>query len=90
MLNRFIKDMKKHYKYAIYSAKAELKAEVAGSYLNWIWWILEPICFMFIYALIFGYVYKRQSLDMCLMQKNNIFYHLFLLESQCGISFPKI
>lgn len=61
MINRFIKDMKKHYKYAIYSAKAELKAEVAGSYLNWIWWILEPICFMFIYALIFGYVFNAKE-----------------------------
>ena len=61
MLNRFIKDMKKHYKYAIYSAKAELKAEVAGSYLNWIWWILEPICLMFIYALIFGYVFDAKE-----------------------------
>lgn len=61
MLKRFIKDMKKNYKYAFYSAKAELKAEVAGSYLNWIWWILEPICFMLIYTLIFGYVFNAKE-----------------------------
>ncbi len=61
MLKRFITDIKKHYKYTIYSAKAELKAEVAGSYLNWIWWILDPICFMLIYTLIFGYVFNAKE-----------------------------
>ena len=40
-MNHFIDDMKKYYSYAKYSAKAELKAEVAGSYLNWVWWILR-------------------------------------------------
>ena len=54
-------DLKKHYKYAFYSAKAELLAEVAGSYLNWVWWILEPICFMLIYTLIFGYVFNASE-----------------------------
>lgn len=61
MLKRFINDMKKDYHYAFYSAKAELKAEVAGSYLNWIWWILEPICLMLIYTLIFGYVFNASE-----------------------------
>ena len=36
-MKRFINDMEKYYRYAVYSAKAELKAEVAGSYLNWIY-----------------------------------------------------
>ena len=31
--------MKKYWKYAIYSSKAQLKAEVANSYLNWLWWV---------------------------------------------------
>ncbi len=61
MFKRFISDVKKHYKYAIYSAKSELKAEVASSYLNWIWWILEPLCFMFIYTIIFGYVFNAKE-----------------------------
>lgn len=54
MLARFRDDLSKHYKFALYSAKAQLKAEVAGSYLNWIWWILQPFCFMIIYAIVFG------------------------------------
>ena len=54
-------DLKKYYSYAKYSAKAELKAEVAGSYLNWVWWILEPVCLMFIYAFIFGFVFSARE-----------------------------
>lgn len=53
----FFKDVKKYKNYIIYATKASLKAEVAGSYLNWLWWIVEPLCFMFIYALIFGVVF---------------------------------
>ena len=54
---RFFKDFKKYWGYALYSARSELKAEVASSYLNWIWWILEPMCFMLIYTFIFGFVF---------------------------------
>ncbi len=58
---RFWKDLKGHYRYAIFSAKASLKSEVASSYLNWIWWILEPFCFMLIYAFIFGTVFNAKE-----------------------------
>ncbi len=49
-MDRFIKDIKKYYKYMLYAAKAELKSEVAGSHLGWLWWFLEPLCFMLVYA----------------------------------------
>lgn len=58
---KFIKNIKKYYKYAIRSAKAELKSEVADSYLNWLWWVIEPLCFMLIYVFIFGYVFKSSE-----------------------------
>ena len=35
MFNRFKDDLKKYWKYAIYSSKAQLKSEIANSYLNW-------------------------------------------------------
>lgn len=60
-MNRFIRNIKKYYKYAIYSAKAELKSEVADSYLNWLWWIIEPVCFMLIYTFVFGVVFKNND-----------------------------
>ncbi len=60
-MNRFLKNIKKYYKYAFYSAKAELKSEVADSYLNWIWLILEPICMMFIYTFIVQVVFRTSE-----------------------------
>ena len=60
-MKRFFKDIKKYFSYAFYSAKAELKAEISSSYLNWIWWILEPLCFMFIYMFIYSIVFKSSQ-----------------------------
>ena len=61
MLKRFLNDFKKYFHYAIRSAKSTLKAEAAGSYLNWLWWILNPICFMLIYTVIFGVVFNASE-----------------------------
>jgi len=60
-MNRFYGDLKKYWKYSIYAAKADLKSEVTNSYLDWFWWILEPLCNMFIYYVIFGLVFKMQE-----------------------------
>lgn len=60
-MKRFFQNIKKYYKYAIRSAKAELKSEVADSYLNWLWWIIEPLCFMLIYTFVFGVVFKSSE-----------------------------
>ena len=61
MISRFIADNKKYYNYTVYAAKSDLKAEVADSYLSWIWWILEPLCFMLIYTFIFGVVFNARE-----------------------------
>ncbi len=60
-MKKFIYNIKKYYKYAIYSAKAELKSEVADSYLNWLWWVIEPFSFMLIYTFIFGTVFSNDE-----------------------------
>ena len=52
-----LKDIQKHWSYMLYSARSRLKAEVANSYLSWVWWVLEPFCFMLIYTIIFGYIF---------------------------------
>lgn len=59
-MKRFKRDMQKYFRYATYSAKSQLKAEVAGSHLNWLWWVLEPICFMLVYTLVFGILLPRK------------------------------
>lgn len=55
---RIYKDLKNYRSYIIFGIKSGLKAEVAGSYLNWIWWVLEPFCFMIIYATVFGMIFE--------------------------------
>lgn len=61
MFKRFFNDTRKYFKYSIVSARSKLKTEVANSYLNWFWWILEPTCFMLIYTFIFGYVFHSSE-----------------------------
>lgn len=61
MLNRAFNDLKKYFRYSVVSAKSKLKAEVANSYLNWLWWILDPLCFMLIYTFIFGFVFNAKE-----------------------------
>ena len=51
-MKRFVNDVKKHYKYTMYSAKSSLKSEVAGSFLSWLWWILDPLLFMLVYMFV--------------------------------------
>lgn len=61
MIKRFFRDFKKYYRFSVVSAQSQLKSEVANSYLNWIWWILDPLCFMLIYTFIFGYVFGSKE-----------------------------
>lgn len=60
-MKRMIQDIKKYMGFSLVSAQSQLKSEVANSYLNWFWWILEPLCFMLIYAFIFGYVFDARE-----------------------------
>lgn len=51
-MRKFWSDLKKYNSYILYATKANLKAEVAGSYLNWLWWILDPLLFMLVYSFV--------------------------------------
>lgn len=55
-LGRFIKDIQRYRRYINYAAKMDLKAEVANSYLNRLWWLLEPFFNMLVYVIVFGNV----------------------------------
>lgn len=57
-LDRLIKDIYRYRRFIIYDAKVGLEAEVTNAYLDWLWWILEPLCSMLVYYLIFGIVFK--------------------------------
>lgn len=58
---RFFRDLKKYKNYVIYSARASLKSDISGSYLSWIWWILNPLCFMLIYSYVFGVLFRARE-----------------------------
>lgn len=60
-MKKLFQDFKKFNKYALYSAKAELKSEVINSYFSWLWWILDPLFFMLIYTFIVVVVYKTSE-----------------------------
>lgn len=55
---RFISDISKYFRYALRSAKADLRSEVANAYLDWLWWLIEPFCMMLIYTFIFGAIFN--------------------------------
>ncbi len=55
-IKRFCSDLIKYREYMIFAAKADLQAEVANSYLNRLWWILEPFFNMLVYVIVFGNV----------------------------------
>ncbi|MCC8129895.1 MAG: ABC transporter permease [Clostridiales bacterium] len=51
-VKRFLSDIQRYKGYIFYSAKCSLKNEVAGSFLNWAWLILNPVMFMLVYAFV--------------------------------------
>ena len=55
-VKKFIGDIKKYRQYMVYAAHTDLKAEVANSYLNRLWWLLEPFFNMIVYVIVFGRV----------------------------------
>lgn len=55
---RFFYDIKRYFRYLILATKSQLQSEVTNSYLDWVWWILEPVCSMLVYTLIFGHVFN--------------------------------
>lgn len=65
---RFFREMKQYWSFAVYGARSDLRAEVAGSYLNWLWWLLEPFSSMIIYTIVFGIVFKT----------NEVFFPIFV------------
>ncbi len=60
-MKRFAIDIRRYWKYIKYAAKADLETEVTNAYLEWFWWILEPVCNMLIYYFIFGVVFHNQE-----------------------------
>lgn len=63
-----MKNLVRYREYVLYAAAARLRAEVSNSYLNWIWWILEPMLGMAVYLVVFG----------TFLRIDELYYPLFL------------
>lgn len=55
-IKKFADDIRQYGQYMVYAARTDLKAEVADSYLNRLWWLLEPFFNMIVYVIVFGNV----------------------------------
>lgn len=55
-IKKFGSDIVDYGQYMVYAAKTDLQAEVANSYLNRLWWLLEPFFNMIVYVVVFGRV----------------------------------
>lgn len=58
---RFVRDVRKYLPYSLKVARADLRSEVTNSYLDWMWWLMEPFCMMLIYTFIFGVVFNASE-----------------------------
>lgn len=58
---RFFSDICRYYNYIIMAARFQLRSEVENSYLDWVWWILEPLCNMIVYTIVFGYIFNAKE-----------------------------
>jgi ABC-type polysaccharide/polyol phosphate export permease len=68
----FAGNLLRYRRYILLSVKASLKKEVAGSYLSWIWLILEPIFLTILYGVVIS----------LFMRGNGLSFGVFIL---CGI-----
>ncbi len=77
MFRRLFNDIKKYFHYSVVSAKSQLKAEVANSYLNWICaGARSPLLYADLY------IYFRIRV---LTPARNIFRYLSSSGCPCGI-----
>lgn len=58
-MKKIIANVRRYKSYMLYSARATLKGEVAGSRLNWLWWILDPFLFMLVYTFMAQVVFGK-------------------------------
>ena len=79
MFGRFLKDLKEYSYLSRYMARTGLKAEVANSYLNWVWWVLEPFCMMLVYTVVFGVIGTRLYYVLTKLDEFHSFYDVIAI-----------
>lgn len=59
LIKTVYKDLLKYKDYIIYISRSEMKAESAGSFFGYLWWVLDPLMYMLIYMLIVMVIFQR-------------------------------
>ena len=57
-MKEFFRNLRKYRGYLLYAPIANLKTEVSSTYLNWLWWFLDPLFFMLVYVFVAQIVFK--------------------------------
>ncbi len=58
---RIGQELNKYRAYLLYSTKGELKSEVSNSYLNTLWWLLDPLFYMIVYSFVSIIVFRAKQ-----------------------------
>ena len=57
MIRHFVETISQYSYFIVYAARASLRTEVANSFLNRLWWILDPFLNMLVYTFVFGTIF---------------------------------
>ena len=63
LFKRVLKDLTKYKDYILYTTKSELKVQLSGTFLGYLWWILDPLMYMLVYMLVVMVVFDRGGPD---------------------------
>lgn len=56
--------LKRHYiELIFFKTYADLRAEAARTYINFLWWIIEPLLYMGVFYIVFGLLFQRGQGD---------------------------
>ena len=59
-MRQLFQNLKEYKAYLGYAPKSILKTEVADTYLNWLWWFLDPLLFMLVYTFFAGFFFSKK------------------------------
>ncbi len=59
ILSNALVQIKKYREYIIYAIRSELKLSLAGTYLGYVWWVLDPLMYMLVYVLVVQVIFER-------------------------------
>ncbi len=45
----------------VYKTYADLRAEAAKTYINYLWWVIDPILSMLVFYVVFGLIFQRDA-----------------------------